>query len=52
MEHIRESYPALKGRYIDTVYFGGGTPSYYGADRLIELFDELKGSAPCCARPR
>ena len=44
VEHIRESYPALKGRYIDTVYFGGGTPSYYGADRLIELFDELKGS--------
>ena len=21
VEHIRESYPALKGRYIDTVYF-------------------------------
>ena len=36
VEHIRESYPALKGRYIDTVYFGGGTPSYYGANRLIE----------------
>ena len=44
VEHIRESYPALKGRYIDTVYFGGGTPSYYGANRLIELWDELKGS--------
>lgn len=44
VEHIRESYPALKSKYIDTVYFGGGTPSYYGANRLIELFDELKGS--------
>ena len=44
VEHIRESYPALKGRYIDTVYFGGGTPSYYGANRLIELWDELKAS--------
>ncbi len=44
VEHIRESYPALKGRYVDTVYFGGGTPSYYGAARLIELWDELKGS--------
>ncbi len=44
VEHIRESYPAFKGRYIDTVYIGGGTPSYYGADRLIELWEELKGS--------
>ena len=44
VEHIRESHPALKGRYVDTVYFGGGTPSYYGADRLIELWDELKAS--------
>lgn len=44
VEHIRESYPAFKGRYIDTVYFGGGTPSYYGANRLIELWDELKAS--------
>ena len=44
VEHIRESYPAFKGRYIDTVYFGGGTPSYYGAGRLIELWDELKAS--------
>ena len=44
VEHIRESYGALKGRYVDTVYFGGGTPSYYGARRLIELWDELKAS--------
>ena len=44
VEHIRESYPALKGRYIDTVYFGRRHAGYYGADRLIELFDELKGS--------
>ena len=44
VEHIRESYPAFKSRYIDTVYFGGGTPSFYGADRLIELWDELRAS--------
>ena len=44
VEHIRESYGAMKSYYIDTVYFGGGTPSYYGADRLIELWDELRGS--------
>ena len=44
VEHIRESYGALKSRLIDTVYFGGGTPSYYGANRLLELWDELRGS--------
>ena len=44
VEHIRESYGAMKSYYIDTVYFGGGTPSYYGADRLIEIWDELRGS--------
>ena len=44
VEHIRESWPAFKSRYIDTVYIGGGTPSYYGASRLIELWEELKAS--------
>ena len=29
---------------MDSIYFGGGTPSYYGANRLIELWDELKAS--------
>lgn len=28
--------------YIDTVYFGGGTPSYYGAKRIAEAFNALK----------
>ncbi len=42
VEHIRESYPAMAPYYIDTVYFGGGTPSYYGANRLLELWSELK----------
>ena len=30
--------------YIDTVYFGGGTPSFYGAARLIELLDAVKAT--------
>ena len=29
--------PRLKGRVADTIYFGGGTPSYYGEKRLREL---------------
>ena len=36
--HIRESYGTLKSYEVDTVYFGGGTPSYYGAQRLAELW--------------
>ena len=42
--HIRESYGTLKSYEVDTVYFGGGTPSYYGAQRLAELWTELKNS--------
>ena len=40
--HIRESTPQLAPYLIDSVYFGGGTPSYYGARRITELLDELK----------
>lgn len=42
IHHIREYSPQLKGYLTDTVYFGGGTPSYYGAARLIAIFDALK----------
>jgi len=44
LRHIAESSQQLRGYYIDTVYFGGGTPSYYGAGRLIELFEALKST--------
>ena len=30
-----------KGHTVDTIYFGGGTPSFYGAARLIELLDAV-----------
>jgi oxygen-independent coproporphyrinogen-3 oxidase len=42
--HIREFAPRLENYYVDTVYFGGGTPSYYGAKHLIKLLEELKKS--------
>ena len=42
LHHIREYAPQLDGYLADTVYFGGGTPSFYGADRLISLFNALK----------
>ena len=40
--HIREYAPQLDGYIIDTVYFGGGTPSIFGASRLISVLGELK----------
>ncbi len=44
LRHIEESHGVMAPYYIDTVYFGGGTPSYYGADRIAELFNALKQS--------
>ena len=42
LKHIRESASVLQDYYTDTVYFGGGTPSYYGARRLADVFNALK----------
>ncbi len=42
LRHIRESASTMAPYYIDSLYFGGGTPSYYGAKRLAELFNALK----------
>lgn len=42
--HIRECVPRIAPAYIDTVYFGGGTPSYYGARRIAQVLDEIKSS--------
>ena len=45
LKHLRESAPQLQGYYTDTVYFGGGTPTWYGARRLGDLFNALKREA-------
>jgi oxygen-independent coproporphyrinogen-3 oxidase len=42
LRHIKEYAPQLDGYLIDTVYFGGGTPSHYGAGRLISVLNALK----------
>ena len=42
LRHIKEAGSQLEGYLTDTVYFGGGTPSYYGADKLIAIFNALK----------
>ncbi len=42
LAHIRESASQLAPYVIDSIYFGGGTPSWYGARRIVELLDALK----------
>lgn len=41
---LQETLPRMKDYLIDTVYFGGGTPSYYGSKRIAEILQELKFS--------
>ncbi len=40
--HIREFGARATDYSVDTVYFGGGTPSFFGADGLVRIFNELQ----------
>ena len=40
--HLEEVAPRCSGTTVDTVYFGGGTPSYLGAARLTALLKTIK----------
>ena len=40
--HLEEVAPRCSGMTVDTVYFGGGTPSYLGAARLTSLLKTVK----------
>lgn len=42
LQHLVESAASIRNYEVDSIYFGGGTPSYYGAERLLEVFDVLK----------
>lgn len=45
IKHITEASEQMQSYYIDTVYFGGGTPSYFGAKRICEILNVLKNNA-------
>ena len=40
--HLAETAPMAVGHTVDTVYFGGGTPSYLGAERIGQLLQTVK----------
>ena len=42
MKHLAEIAPHAEGHRVDTVYFGGGTPSYLGAKRLVKILKTVK----------
>ena len=41
-DHLTETAPMAAGHTVDTVYFGGGTPSYLGAERMTQLLQTVK----------
>ena len=42
--HIKEAGALAPGYRVDTVYFGGGTPSFFGADGMAALLSALRRS--------
>ena len=40
--HIRETGPLAKGYQVDSIYFGGGTPSFFGDKRLRAVLSEVE----------
>ena len=43
-DHIRETGPLAPNYRVDTVYFGGGTPSYFGAEGLAAILSMIRRS--------
>ena len=42
LSHIKETAPLAQDFPVDTIYIGGGTPSYYGAKRFKELLGVIR----------
>ena len=43
-DHIRETGPLAPNYRVDTVYFGGGTPSYFGAEGMAAILSIIRRS--------
>ena len=41
-EHIKEAGQRSPGYLVDTVYFGGGTPSFFGADGMAVILTAIR----------
>ena len=41
LTHIKEASQRAVGYSVDTIYFGGGTPSFFGAQGLIRILAEI-----------
>ncbi len=42
--HIKETGPLAPNHRVDTVYFGGGTPSYFGAEGMAAIMTAIRKS--------
>ncbi|MCI8539543.1 MAG: radical SAM family heme chaperone HemW [Oscillospiraceae bacterium] len=42
LAHVEELAPRAENHVVDSVYIGGGTPSYYGADRIKALLKLIR----------
>ena len=40
--HIRESGDLAPGYSVDTIYFGGGTPSFFGAEGMAAILSNIR----------
>ena len=43
-KHIKEAGPQAPNHIVDTVYFGGGTPSFFGADGMAAILTAIRKS--------
>ena len=43
-QHIREAGVLAPDYVVDTIYFGGGTPSFFGADGMVAILTAIRKS--------
>ena len=41
LQHIRETAARAPSYTVDTIYFGGGTPTFFGAEGLDQILNEI-----------